>query len=147
MKHQNHILLLSTSLLYFLGQVATGTDVYVAFLFSAAILFGLYSVWAAGGLLTAFGALNAILIAKFLLIGIALKIVILDPADRNLLAAESTGAVMAIGFLGLLIGTAVQRHLPTPRTPFIPEVGGASMYLALTIVFLIFLAMVATWWG
>jgi hypothetical protein len=138
MKHQNHILLLSTSLLYFLGQLATGTDVYVAFLFSAAIVFGLYSVWAAGGLLTAFGALNAILIAKFLLIGIALKIVMFDPADRNLLAAESTAAVMAIGFMGLLIGTAVQRRLPTPRTPFIPEVGGASMYLALTIVFLIF---------
>jgi hypothetical protein len=110
----------------------------VAFLFSAAILFGLYSVWAAGGLLTAFGALNAILIAKFLLIAIALKVLILDPADKNLLSAESTAAVMAIGFLGLLIGTAVQRRLPAPRTPFIPEVGGASMYLALTIVFLIF---------
>ena len=138
MKHQDHILILATSLLYFLGQLATGASVYVAFLFSAAILFGLYSVWCAGGLFTAFGALNAILIAKFLLIGIALKILVLDPADRNLLSPESTAAVMALGFLGLLIGTAIQHRLPAPRTPFIPGIGSANMYLALTIVFLIF---------
>jgi hypothetical protein len=136
MNYRTHILLLATSLMYFVGQIVVGTSVYVAFLFSAAILFGLYSVWVAGGLLTAFGALNGILIAKFLLIGIALKVIILDPADRTLLAAENTGAVMAIGFLGLLIGTMIQRSLPAPQRPFIPEVDGARMYLALTIVFL-----------
>jgi hypothetical protein len=109
----------------------------VASLFSAAILFGLYSIWCAGGLWTAFGALNAILIAKFLLIGIALKTMLLDPSDKNLLSAESTAAVMAIGFLGLLIGTWIERHLPMPRRPLISGISGSRMYLALTIVFLV----------
>ncbi len=138
MKHQNHILVLSVSIMYLVGQLATGTSAYVASLFSLAILFGLYSAWAAGGLFTAVGALNAILVAKFLLIGIVLKIMIWDPADKNLLAADSTAAVMAIGFLGVWIGTLIQRYLPAPREPFIPEISGARMYLALTLVFLFF---------
>ena len=126
---------MSASLLYFLGQLATGTGVYAALLFTAAICFGLYSVWAAGGLLSAFGALNAILIGKFLLIGIALKILIGEPADSNLLAPESTAGVMALGFLGLLLGTRLQRHLPARRTALIPEIHSAEMYLALALVF------------
>jgi hypothetical protein len=123
--------------MYLVGQMATGTSVYVAALFSVAILFGLYSVWAAGGLFTAIGALNAILIAKFLLIGIVLKIMMWDPADKNLLAADSTAAVMAFGFLGLWIGTSIQRQLPAPRDPFIPQITDPRMYLALTLVFLV----------
>lgn len=137
MKHQNHILVLSVSSMYLVGQLATGTSVYVASLFSVAILFGLYSVWAAGGLFSAVGALNAILIAKFLMIGIVLKIVMWDPADKNLSAAESTAVVMAIGFLGLWIGTSIQRHLPAPRDPFIPQITHPRMYVALTVVFLV----------
>jgi hypothetical protein len=136
MKNRGHLAMLSVPALYFAGQVAMGTGVYVACLFSLAILFGLYSVWAAGGLLTGFGALNAILVAKFLMIGIVLKMLIQDPADKNLLSPESTAAVMAIGFLGLLLGTVAQRALPSPRVPLIPEVDGSRMYLALTIVFL-----------
>ena len=128
---------MSVSITYFVAQLATGTSVSVASLFSLAILFGLYSVWAAGGLFTAVGALNAILIAKFLLIGIVLKIMMWDPADKNLLAADSTAAVMAIGFLGLWIGTSIQRHLPAPRDPFMPQFTDPRMYFALTLVFLV----------
>jgi len=60
-----------------------------------------------------------------------------DPADKNLLAADSTAAVMAIGFLGLWIGTSIQRHLPAPRDPFMPQFTDPRMYFALTLVFLV----------
>lgn len=139
MKDQaRHILNLSVFFLYFLAQLCTGTGVYVGFLFSLAILFGMYAIWAAGGPFTAFGALNAVLIGKFLLIGIALKVAIGDPADSNLSAPESTGAVMVLGFLGLLIATLIEQRLPVPRNPFIPNVGGPKMLLAITLVFLVF---------
>jgi hypothetical protein len=137
MTHQNHILAMSVSITYFVAQLATGTSVSVASLFSLAILFGLYSVWAAGGLSTAPGALNAILIGKFLLIGIVLKTMMWDPADKNLLAADSTAAVMAIGFLGLWIGTSIQAYLPAPRNPFVPCIADPRMFLALTLVFVV----------
>jgi hypothetical protein len=138
MRNATHLQILTICAIYLVGQMVTGTSVVVALLFSLAILFGLYSIFAAGGLLTAFGALNAILIAKFLLIGILLKTMFLDPADKNLLAPQSTAAVMAIGFLGLLFGTSLQRRLPTPRSSLIRDVSQARMYLALTIVFLVF---------
>ena len=138
MRRAIHLQILIICAIYLVAQLVTGTSVVVALLFSLAILFGLYSIPAAGGVLTAFGALNAILIAKFLLIGILLKTMILEPADKNLLAPESTAAVMAIGFLGLLIGTLLQRRLPTPRASLIRDVNEARMYLALTIVFLVF---------
>jgi hypothetical protein len=129
-------LIFGTAFLYCIGQLCTGTDPYVALLFSLAILFGLCSIRAAGGFRTAFGTLNAIIVAKFLLIGIALKVLILDPSDRNLLSPESTAAVMALGFLGLLAGTWTLRYLPKPRRPLLTGTEGTKIYLALTVVFL-----------
>jgi hypothetical protein len=137
MSRRDHFLMLLAPVLYFLGQLLVGTSSYVALLFSAAILFGLYSIAAAGGLTTAFGMLNAILITKVLLIGIALKILILEPSEMNLDAPETTAAVMFFGFFGLLVGTCLQRSLPTPPVAIVPGVSEPRMYLALTIVFLV----------
>jgi len=137
MKYRSQILMMSVPALYLGGQLATGTGVYVACLFSLAILFGLCAIEAAGGLLTSFGALNAVLIGKFLMIGLILKTAIWDPADKNLFAPESTAAVMAVGFLGLMLGTLLQSHLPRPKGVLIPPVWDARMYLALTLAFLV----------
>ena len=69
------IVVLAITALYLIGQLLVGTDPVVASLFSIAILFGTLSVFAGGGLASAFGCLNAILIGKFLLFGVAIKIV------------------------------------------------------------------------
>lgn len=112
---QQIVLLLTTTVSYFIGQVLTGTDATVAALFATAILFGMLSVVVAGGLASAFGSLNALLIGKFLLFGVALKIILLEPADNTLNSPMATGLVMALGFFGLLLGTGISVYLPRPK--------------------------------
>lgn len=109
------ILVLSLSAFCLGGQLLTRTDPIVSVLFAASIFFGLLSVHAGGGLGSAFGFLNAMLIGKLLLFGIVLKILLFEPADSTLSAPLTTSWVMALGFCGLLIGTGVQSRLPCPR--------------------------------
>src|SRR5205085_7441965 len=78
------------------------------------------------------------LTAYFLLVGVALKIIMMEPAEKNLLAPETTATVMALGFFGLLIGTWIHRQLPVPRLSPISGVSDTRMYLALTLVFFVF---------
>lgn len=113
---QQLILALATASLTFAAQLLARTSAEVAALFSIAIFFGIMSVFAAGGLQSAFGCLNAILIGKFLLVGVVLKSLILEPSDGPLHAPETTALVMAIGFTGLFVGTAVQARLYCSQT-------------------------------
>lgn len=119
---------------YLLGQLFVGTGVVVAFLFAVAILCGVLSVFAGGGLASAFGCLNAILIGKFLLFGIALKIASLQPADGTLTAPSATALVMALGFMGLLAGTVIQSHIRCPRFLSMNREFSNNMLLSLSIV-------------
>ena len=109
------VVVLAITSFYLLGQILTGTEPAVASLFCLAILFGVLSIFAGGGLRSAYGCLNAILIAKFLLIGIAIKIILLQPADGTLNAPRTTALVMAIGFAGLFVGTMIQSQLHCPQ--------------------------------
>jgi hypothetical protein len=120
----------------FIGLLVTGTSVYTASMLSVGLLTGLFSILVAGGIATVSGMLTGILVAKYLFIGIVLKILMLESFDKHLLAPVNTPAVAALGFLGLLIGTLIQRHLPGPRRALIPPVRGARMYLALTMAFI-----------
>src|ERR1700674_3293998 len=106
----------------------------VALLFSLAILFGILSVFAGGGLRSAFGCLNAILIGKFLLIAIAIKIMLFEPADGPLAAPRTTALVMAIGFGGLLIGTTFQSHFSCPPSLSMNRPFSDRMLLSFSIV-------------
>jgi hypothetical protein len=119
------------------AQLLVGTEVTVAFLFALAILFGTLSIFAAGGLKSAFGFLNAILIGKFLLFGIAVKILLLQPADMSLEAPRTTALVMAIGFGGLFLGTTVQSHLSCPQQWSLNRPFSADMLLSFAIVLFI----------
>ena len=110
------VLVFTITAFYLVGQLLAGTGVLVAFLFAVAILFGTLSVFTGGGLASAFGCLNAILIGKFLLFGIAIKIAFLQPADDSLRAPQTTALVMAIGFIGLFVGTVIQAHMPCPHS-------------------------------
>jgi hypothetical protein len=121
--------------LYLLAQLGTGTSIYFAIVISIAVFCGLLSVSAAGGIRSALGALNAILLTKFLLLGIAIKVFTLQAADSILRSPSSTANVMALGFLGLLLGTLLCRYAPKPPIVMVPAVHEARMYLALTIVF------------
>jgi hypothetical protein len=94
------------------GQLLVGTSLQVAVLFSVAILFGVLSVIMAGGIRTAFGLLNFILIGKYLLFALTMKILTGEPSERNLYAPENTALVMAVGFIALFAGMAIQRALP-----------------------------------
>jgi hypothetical protein len=109
------VLALAVTAFYWFGQLLAGTDAAVGSLFAAAILFGTLSIFAGGGVASAFGCLNGILIGKFLLFGIAVKIAFLQPADEGLKAPFTTALVMAIGFLGLLVGTVIQARLRCPQ--------------------------------
>ena len=128
------IAVLAVSCFYIAGQLAVGTEPTVASLFTIAILFGLLAVFAGGGLGSAFGCLNAILISKFLLFGIAIKIALLQPADSNLNAPQATALVMAIGFFGVFLGTLVQSRLSCPRSWSLDRPYSDRMLLSLSIV-------------
>lgn len=112
---QQLLIVFSITAFYWVGQLLTRTDEVVAWLFAMAIFFGILSVLAGGGLRFAFGCLNALLIGKFLLFGLAVKIILLEPADSTLLAPRVTASVMALGFLGLFLGTTLQSIFPSPR--------------------------------
>ena len=128
------ILVFTITAFYLVGQLLTGTDVLVASLFAVAILFGMLSVFAGGGLASAFGCLNGILIWKFLLFGIAIKIASLQPADDRLNAAPTTALVMAIGFASLFVGTVMQAYLPCPQFLSINREFSKGMLLSFSIV-------------
>ena len=128
------LLTLVISAIYWLGQLLTGTNVAVASLFAVAILFGILSIFAGGGLRSAFGCLNAILIGKFLLFGIAIKILLLEPADGPLAAPRTTAWVMAIGFAGLWLGTWLQSRFSCPEVLSLNRPFSDRMLLAFSIV-------------
>jgi hypothetical protein len=123
--------------LYLVAQIATGTDLIFSFTISVAIFAGLLAVPVGGGLRSAFGALNALLIFSFLLLGVAAKVVTLQRSDSILLAPRDTAFVMAIGFAGLLVGTWIQKQVPLPFSSLMPSVSDPRMYLALSIVTLV----------
>jgi hypothetical protein len=131
---QQLVLLLGITAVFLVGQLFTGTSVVVAFQFAIAILFGMLSVLAGGGLRSAFGCLNAILIGKFLLFGIIMKFILLEPADVTLRSPETTGLVMATGFLGLFIGTIVQSRFSCPQYWSMNRPTSDDMLLAFSIV-------------
>ena len=138
MSRHQHLALLSIPILGLAGQLLTGTDLNVAVLFTAGLFFGMYSVPAAGGLRSPAGMLNAMLVAKFLLIAIAIKLVTLAPSDEGLLAPLATAGVMALGFAGLFAGSLMQRHLPSLQGVGVPGIHDPRMYGALSIIVLIF---------
>jgi hypothetical protein len=127
-----------TAFVYFLAQLAVGTDFRVAILFSLAIVFGLAAVQAGGGFRSAFGILNAVLLADFLLIGIFLKVLMGEPADTNLYSPVTTALVMAFGFLGLWIAATAVKQFPKPKNQVMPRSYSAREYLALAIIFMVF---------
>jgi hypothetical protein len=92
------------------------------------------SIGAAGGIKTAPGLLNFVMILKFILIAVVLKAITFQAADSNLQAPRTTCKVMAVGFFALYIGSLIYRHT-TKVTGLVRDVTDSSMYLALTIVF------------
>jgi hypothetical protein len=133
MRQQLLLVLVITSF-YLVGQLIAGTEVTVAVLFALAILFGILSIFAGGGLRSAFGCLNAILIGKFLLVAVAIKILLLEPADGPLVAPRTTALVMAIGFGGLLFGTTIQSHLSCPQALSMNRPFSDRMLLSFSVV-------------
>lgn len=131
---QQLLLVLLITAFYLVGQLLAGTEVTVAALFALAILFGILSIFAGGGLRSAFGFLNAMLIGKFLLIAVAIKVMLLEPADGTLSAPRTTAMVMAIGFGGLLIGTTMQSHLSCPQSLSMNRPFSDRMLLCFSIV-------------
>jgi len=123
---------------YFLGQVAVRTDLAVAALLTLAIAFGLLSILAAGGLQSAWGLLNAVLLTKFLLLAVLLKIVLRQPADTNLRAPVTTSWVMVLGFLGLWGATVLFRHLPRPKLPLLAGDAPPGTYPMFSLVLVVF---------
>ena len=131
---QQLLLVLGITAFYLVGQLLVGTGVSVAFLFALAILFGMLAVFAGGGLGSAIGCLNALLIGKFLLFAIAVKIILLEPADGTLAAPQTTALVMATGFGGLFLGTMVQSHWYCPQSCSMNQPFSLRMLLAFSLV-------------
>ena len=135
------------------GQLLTGTNPMVAVLLTLAIAFGLCSIPVAGGIRYPAGSLNFILVTKFLLIGVVLKLIAFEPSDNTLHAPERTAGVMAVGFLALLIASSVQKSLPTSGLVIVPRLTDPIIYLSLTIVFVVvgyggyFLALASNFGG
>ena len=126
--------LTAISALYFVGQVLAGTSVIVAAQFTVAIFFGLLAVVAGGGVRSVFGLLNLILIGRYLLIAIAIKIVILEPADKNLSEPGMTSLVMMVGFFALCVATVIARVLPQPCDALLPPVRRPDVYFSFAVV-------------
>ncbi len=114
----------------------TGTDPVNAGLFTIAILFGLLAMQVAGGYRTVPGILNLVLLSKFLLFAVILKSVTWQAMDSQLRAPRATAEVMALGFIGLFLGTWLYRASMHPPG-LVGEVTTARTYLALTLVFLV----------
>ena len=94
------------------GQLIAGTDPQVAFFFSLASMFGLLAVGAAGGVRTGIGALNLVIVGKFLLFMIVVKIVVGEATEKNFYAADRTGQVMVVGFAALWLASLAFGALP-----------------------------------
>lgn len=120
--------------LYLVGQISAGTSVIVAAQFTVAIFFGLLAVVAGGGVKSVFGLLNLILIGRYLLIAIAIKIVLLEPADKNLNEPAMTSLVMMVGFFAVCVATAVARALPQPCKALLPPTRRPEVYLSFALV-------------
>lgn len=124
-------------IILFIGQLLTGTNIQIAFLFSIAILFGLSAVFASNKWNSMLGLLNLALIVKFLLFGIIVKIIFLQPSDSPLLAPTQTATVTALGFAGVLIGTLINRAIPKPKAELIYTFPDKKFYLVLYLSLLI----------
>jgi hypothetical protein len=120
-----------------LGQLSAGTNGRVAALFSVAILFGVLSVFAGGGITSIIGFLNAILIGKFLLVAVAVKSIMGQPADGPLRSPFTTGWVMAFGFLGVWLATKIQAGLKTPNSLTLNKPLSTQMILCVSIAMII----------
>jgi hypothetical protein len=131
---QQLILLLGIPAVLLVGQLATGTNTVVAFLFTSAVLFGIGAVLAGGGFRSAFGCLNAILIGKLMVFGLVLKIMLGQSADGPLRSPLTTSLVMAVGFLALFMGTALQSRLYCPQRFSINKPISDGVLLCLSIV-------------
>ena len=131
---QQLILTFSIAAFCTLAQMLAGTAALVAVLFAIAALFGTLAVFAGGGLKSAFGCLNAILIGKFLLFAIGIKFLMFEPADGPLHAPVTTGVVMALGFAGLLAGTLLQSRVSCPQTWSMNRPFSPPMLLSFSIV-------------
>lgn len=122
------------AVLYWLAQIAVGTDTAVATLFSIAVFFGLSAIPMAGGLRTVPGFLNLVVLTRMILVGIPLKVFTGQPIDENLRSPVITAAVMALGFAGLWVGSWLYSELPRPRG-LIEPVTHSETYLSLGVVF------------
>jgi hypothetical protein len=120
--------------IYFLAQLPGGTNMKVALLFSIAIFFGILSISAGGGIKSAFGCLNAIVISKYLLVAITIKALLLEPSDGTLHAPSTTAWVMALGFFGMFLGTITQSYFRCPRTFSMNQQFSTQMLLSFSIV-------------
>ncbi len=120
--------------IYWVALLVTGTDIINASLFVASIIFGLMSVSAAGGIKTAPGLLNFILIAKFVLIAVTLKTLTWQAADSGLHAPRTTGKVMALGFFALYLASLIYRHVVKLKG-LVTDVEDPQLYLSLTVFF------------
>ena len=115
-------------------MLVLGTDLINASLLTAAIAFGLMSISAAGGIKTAPGLLNCVLIVKFLLIALLLKSITFQALDSQLNAPRTTSKVMAVGFLALYLGSHLYRYATKVRG-LVRGVSDSRVYLSLAIVF------------
>lgn len=130
-----YVFLFSTFL--FVGQLLNGTQTETAFFFSVAIFCGLCSAFATGSFYSICGLLNFAVIFKYLLFGIILKIIFLQPSDSPLFAPLETSMVAAIGFTGVWLGTLILPKLPLPKTRLIYPISDKNFYLILYVFFLI----------
>jgi len=121
---------------FWLLMMVTGTDSIDAFLLAGAVWFGLISVDAAGGIKYGPGLLNFVLIFKFLLVALTIKILTFQPADSNLRAPRTTSEVMFVGFAGLYFASVLFAHLPKIRGA-VKEVSDPKFYLAAAVLFAI----------
>jgi hypothetical protein len=119
---------------YWLVMLITGTDLLDSSLLTAAIAFGLLSIKAAGGIKTAPGLLNFVLILKFVLIAVTLKALTWQASDSLLRAPHTTCEVMAVGFFALFLGSAIYGY-STKLKGLVSDVMDSQMYLMLAIVF------------
>ena len=134
---KNYYYVFLFSLILFIGQLFTGTQTETAFFFSTAIFFGLYAIFATGKFSSMLGLLNFAIILKYLLFGVIVKTIFLQPSDSPLFAPLQTSQVAAIGFAGVLLGTVIQRKLPVPKTRLIYPISDKNFYLVLYVFLLI----------
>ncbi len=95
-------------------QLLLGGETGPSMMLAGATYFGLLAVHEAGAL-TALGILNLVLLGRMLLGAyVAKNVILLQPITADLLAPESTAAVMLLGFLAVWLATALtRRFVPT----------------------------------